>query len=115
MLPNINRPFGKDGPDEVVFMCNVGCDDYLRIYIEKSGIDDGQLNFLVSTDHPVSLWAVLRSWWKYRRAYWHDIELSRSDVVALKEAIEKWLALNETETYTHTCVCTCGNRLDNGI
>ena len=94
MRPNIDSK-----NDSLLFECNCGGYHYLEVWYEhfNDKIIFGNGLWLNYVNRPVGFWMLLKWWWKEDRLYNGDIILSHSDIVALRDKLNKYL--DESEKY----------------
>jgi hypothetical protein len=52
--------------------------------------DNGNEVYINIIDYTPSLWTCLKWWWKFRKCWRSDIQLERSDMVALRDVLIKY-------------------------
>jgi hypothetical protein len=91
MLPNI------DNPNTLLFQCRCHSSEYLELWLEKDNNDEVYINII---DYTPTLWQCLKWYWKFRKQWRSDIQLERSDMVALRDALIKYTDYEKSDKET---------------
>jgi hypothetical protein len=88
-IPNVS----KDGYMHLFLSCKCGSDEFLQLYYDTDCPKDGISFHLVS--FPYSLWFAVKYIWKHGKFLWHDLELTREDTIAMRDALNEYLKKTE--------------------
>ena len=80
MRPNI------DNKKQLLIECECRNNHWLEVYIDE----DGDL-WMSLIDRPNSICEVLRWWWTQRKVWWSEIDLSDTDIEALRDKLTEYL------------------------
>ena len=90
-MPNItDSTFGS-----LLFRCKCGGHDLELFFDDKD--NEYWMNVTVNG---ASLWQALKWWWKYRQLWTTDVELTKEDMVALRDALIKHTEYEKSDKET---------------
>lgn len=83
--PNIDQKFEDIKVEEHLFECECRGDHFLQVIRDEDEKDKLWLNFI---DYPSSLFQTIRWWWKQKKVWFSEAELSMNDCKALRSILD---------------------------
>ncbi len=92
MIPNIDKKFPEDNKDEILFQCECYGKHYLEVGFWKFKDDEEpQTLWFYFIDHTKTLLQAIKWWWKQKKCFMSEIELTKDDVKRLIKVLENFV------------------------